>query len=64
MDRWCKRFYDDRNYEVAWVEDGKPSAQAQAFITAFQHADEKGLNPEDFDASQWSGLTAKMLGWK
>ena len=55
-------FYDDRNYEVAWVDNGKPSAQATAFITAFQHAAEKGLNPDDFDASQWSAMQAKLGG--
>ncbi len=55
-------FYEDRNYEVAWVDDGKPSPQGQAFITAFQHAQEKGLNPEDFDASKWDGLTGKLAG--
>ena len=54
-------FYDDRNYEVAWVEDdGKPSVQALAFIQAFQDAARKGLNPEDFDASRWPGLVAKL----
>ncbi len=53
-------FYDDRNYEVAWVDDGKPSKQATAFIQAFQNAAKKGLNPEDFDASLWSGRVAKL----
>ena len=53
-------FYDDRNYEVAWVDDGKPSKQATAFIQLFQGAAKKGLNPEDFDASLWSGRVAKL----
>ena len=55
-------FYDDRNYEVAWVDDGKPSKQATAFIQQFQDAAKKGLNPEDFDASLWSGRVAKLSG--
>ena len=59
-------FYDDRNYEVAWVDDAdsnpKPSAQALAFIQAFQDAAKKGLNPEDFNASRWGGLVAKLPG--
>src|SRR3984957_4430603 len=41
------RFYDDRNYEVAWTRDGAPTASATAFTRAFQAADEKGLIPED-----------------
>lgn len=57
-----QKFYDDRNYEVAWVDDGKPSAQATAFIQLFQDAARKGLNPEDFDASLWSGRIAKLAG--
>jgi murein L,D-transpeptidase YcbB/YkuD len=59
-------FYEDRNYEVAWVNtDGsaaKPSPQAAAFIQAFQGAAAKGLNPEDYDASKWPGLVQKLAG--
>jgi murein L,D-transpeptidase YcbB/YkuD len=55
-------FYEDRNYEVAWVENYKPSAQAAAFIRAFQEADRKGLNLEDYDASKWDSLTQKLAG--
>jgi murein L,D-transpeptidase YcbB/YkuD len=46
-------FYDDRNYELAWLRDLKPTAQADAFIQAFEQAETKGLNPEDYDASRW-----------
>jgi L,D-transpeptidase YcbB len=46
-------FYDDRNYELAWLRDLKPTAQATAFIKDFQEAGAKGLNPEDYDASFW-----------
>ena len=53
-------FYEDRNYEVAWVDNGKPTDQAKAFMKAFQDAAQKGLNPEDFDASQWDGRVSKM----
>ena len=56
-------FYDDRNYEVAWVnEDGKPSPQATAFIQAFRTADQKGLNPQDYDAGLWSDRISRMAG--
>jgi murein L,D-transpeptidase YcbB/YkuD len=46
-------FYDDRNYEIAWLRDLKPTPQAEDFIHAFQDAGSKGLNPEDYDASRW-----------
>jgi murein L,D-transpeptidase YcbB/YkuD len=48
-----KTFYDDRNYELAWLRDLKPTAATQAFLKAFADANEKGLNPEDYDASRW-----------
>ena len=48
-------FYDDRNNEIAWTRDGKPTAQATAFTQAFQDAAKKGLNPEDYDGSRWAG---------
>jgi murein L,D-transpeptidase YcbB/YkuD len=53
-------FYDDRNDEVAWTRDGKPTPQANAFIQAFQAAGAKGLNPEDYDAPRWAGRVQKL----
>src|SRR5262245_1196897 len=38
---YVKAFYDDRNYELAWSRDYKPTPQAVAFIDAFTHADAK-----------------------
>ena len=56
-------FYDDRNYEVAWVEEnGGASKQAQAFIQAFQDSAKKGLNPDDYDAGLWAGRVQKLAG--
>jgi len=47
-------FYDDRNYEVAWIRDGVPTASATAFIEQFRNAGAKGLIPEDYDAPRWT----------
>jgi murein L,D-transpeptidase YcbB/YkuD len=58
-----QQFYDDRNYEVAWVEDdGTPSRQATAFIQAFKDAAKKGLLPDDYDASLWDARVKKLAG--
>jgi murein L,D-transpeptidase YcbB/YkuD len=46
-------FYDDRNYELAWLRDLKPTSESTAFLQAFAGASDKGLNPEDYDASRW-----------
>jgi murein L,D-transpeptidase YcbB/YkuD len=46
-------FYDDRNFEIAWLRDLKPTSASAALIHAFAEAGAKGLNPEDYDASRW-----------
>jgi murein L,D-transpeptidase YcbB/YkuD len=56
-----KTFYDDRDYELAWLRDLKPTPQATAFVDAFVHADQKGLNPEDYDASRWAGRLNEIV---
>ena len=55
-------FYDDRNNEVAWTRDGYLTKQAGAFISAFNQASEKGLNPEDYDAARWPEREHKLAG--
>ena len=55
-------FYDDRNDEVAWTRDGKPTKQALAFVQAFNDAAAKGLNPEDYDATRWPARVQKLAG--
>lgn len=55
-------FYDDRNYELAWTRDGKPTSTALAFINAFDDAGAKGLNPQDYDAALWPGRIQKLAG--
>ncbi len=54
------QFYDDRNYEVAWTRDDAPTVSTLAFIKAFQSASEKGLIPEDYDASRWAARLQKL----
>ena len=46
-------FYDDRNNEIAWLRDLKPTIATTGFLQAFSNAGAKGLNPEDYDASRW-----------
>ena len=53
-------FYDDRDYELAWLRDLKPTAEATAFMQAFQGAGAKGLNPDDYDAWRWPGRVAQI----
>jgi len=53
-------FYDDRDEELAWTRDGKPTEQASRLIEMFGDAAQKGLEPEDYDASRWAARVAKL----
>jgi L,D-transpeptidase YcbB len=53
-------FYAPSSYTLAWSDGGKATTQALAIIEAFRHADLKGLNPEDYDASRWDARLAKL----
>ena len=53
-------FYDDRNYEIAWLRDLKPTPEATAFIHAFQDAGAKGLNSDDYDAWRWPARVQRI----
>jgi L,D-transpeptidase YcbB len=53
-------FYSPSSYALAWSNAGKATPQALAMIEAFKHADAKGLNPEDYDASRWDARVAKL----
>jgi len=48
-----EQFYDDRNDELAWTRDGVPTEAAMQLIQMFTNAAQKGLKPEDYDASRW-----------
>ena len=53
-------FYDDRNDELAWTRDLKPTATTTTLIQLFADAARKGLNPEDYDASRWPGRLQRL----
>jgi L,D-transpeptidase YcbB len=45
--------YEATQYTPVWVRDGQPTPQAQTVITALENSRQKGLNPEEYDASRW-----------
>ena len=49
-----KAFYSQPNDALAWLRDGQPTPQALAFIAMFEQAANKGLTPEDYDATRWA----------
>jgi murein L,D-transpeptidase YcbB/YkuD len=49
----AQELYESESYAPVWVHDGQPTTQAIAVIQSLENAREKGLNPEDYDASRW-----------
>ena len=48
-----QNLYEAVNYTPVWVHDGQPTSQAQVVIAALETSRQKGLNPEEYDASRW-----------
>ena len=48
-----QNFYAPAECAPAWVEEGRPKPQALSLIEVFREAGQKGLDPEDYDASRW-----------
>jgi murein L,D-transpeptidase YcbB/YkuD len=60
-----QKFYGDRDNELAWTRDGKPTGAAMELLQLFQDAATKGLNPEDYDADaagqgRWVGRLKQL----
>lgn len=52
--------YDTHDFDLLWVKNGKPTAQADAMLQEFSNAMQRGLRPEDYDASRWSERVANL----
>ncbi len=60
MQQPASTFYDNRGGTLAWSKEGKPTRQAQDMMQAFSNARQRGLEPEDYDASKWQARVAKL----
>ncbi len=56
-----QQFYDDRDWELAWTRNGKPTSAATALIQMFTDADKKGLRPDDYDGQRWQDHIHTLL---
>ncbi|HMD19944.1 MAG TPA: L,D-transpeptidase family protein [Alloacidobacterium sp.] len=45
--------YEASNFAPVWLSNGKPTPQALAVIQALEASKQKGLSPDDYDASRW-----------
>lgn len=60
-----RKFYGDRDDKLAWTSKGRPTVAALQWVRLFQDAAAKGLNPDDYDASQWQHQAERLnaLAW-
>jgi len=54
------KLYESNGYSLLWVQNGRVRPQGLAVIELLQHANAKGLDPEDYDGSRWQGRLAKL----
>jgi len=57
-----KEFYVRTGSTLGWVRDRKPTSQAVVMIRLFTESDQKGLTPDDYDASRWPARLQKLQG--
>ncbi len=48
-----RSFYQPANYQLSWVKDGQPTAQALGIIHALRDSDLAGLRATDYDGPRW-----------
>jgi len=53
-------FYNNGDWDIVWSDNGRPTHQAADLIRNFQHASERGLIPDDYDAFQWDARVAAL----
>ncbi len=46
--------YEASNFAPVWLSNGRPTPQALGIVQALQASQQKGLNPDDYDASRWT----------
>jgi L,D-transpeptidase YcbB len=59
---WLQKFYQPSGFAPAWLQESTPSPQARAMIDLFAHAWQKGLEPDDYDASRWQERLNSLAG--
>ncbi|HTZ45966.1 MAG TPA: L,D-transpeptidase family protein [Verrucomicrobiae bacterium] len=49
-----KEFYEESGHRLGWISNGRPTPQALEIIGLLQQANEKGLDPKDYDGERWA----------
>jgi murein L,D-transpeptidase YcbB/YkuD len=56
----AQKLYEAIQYSLAWVRGGQATPQGLAIIAALENSQQKGLSPEDYDASNWPARLAAL----
>jgi murein L,D-transpeptidase YcbB/YkuD len=54
----AEALYSALGHSLAWVAGNQPTSQARQIIEELKHADQKGLQPEDYDGPSWDARIA------
>ncbi|HET9794469.1 MAG TPA: L,D-transpeptidase family protein [Thermoanaerobaculia bacterium] len=57
-----QELYESTGYAPVWMEGTQPRPQSLSMIRLFGDAEEKGLDPEDYDASRWAERIRSLQG--
>jgi L,D-transpeptidase YcbB len=57
-----KEFYDQSGGRLGWSRNGKPTPQAIESIEILAEADQKGLDPRDYDGEKWPERLKSLQG--
>jgi murein L,D-transpeptidase YcbB/YkuD len=55
-----QRVYQPSNFSLLWTTSGQPTPQALIVMQALANSAQKGLIPDDYDASLWQGRVAAL----
>jgi len=55
-----QRVYEASNFTPVWLNNAQPTPQALIFIQTLEASKQKGLNPDDYDASLWNARLAAL----
>src|SRR6202453_192259 len=54
------KLYQTNGYSLLWVQNGRARPQGQVVIELLENANNKGLDPEDYDGSRWRDRLLKL----
>jgi L,D-transpeptidase YcbB len=54
------KLYGTNGYSLLWIQNGRVRPQGLVVIELLQHANARGLDPDDYDGSRWQDRLVKL----